>query len=57
MVYAIRHPEIMLFDLDFILPNTYEHQEKESFNFHYQMHDYHPLLNYRRGRSPLSEVP
>lgn len=43
-VYAIRHPERMLFDLDSTLLNTYGHQEGEGFNFHYQAHGYHPLL-------------
>ena len=43
-VYAIRHPEMMLFDLDSTLLNTYGHQEGEGFNFHYQAHGYHPLL-------------
>ena len=43
-VYAIRCPEMMLFDLDSTLLNTYGHQEGEGFNFHYQAHGYHPLL-------------
>lgn len=43
-VYAIRHPEFMLFDLDLTLLNTYRNQEGEGFNYHYQSHGYHPLL-------------
>ncbi len=43
-IYAINHPEHMLFDLDSTLLNTYGHQEGEAFNFHYQAHGYHPLL-------------
>ena len=43
-IYAIRHPDMMLFDLDSTLLNTYGHQEGEGFNYHYQAHGYHPLL-------------
>ncbi len=43
-VYAIKHPEHMLFDLDSTLLNAYGHQEGEGFNYHYQAHGYHPLL-------------
>lgn len=43
-ICAIRRPEMMLFDLDSTLLNTYGHQEGEGFNFHYQAHGYHPLL-------------
>lgn len=43
-VYAIKHPEMMLFDLDSTLLSTYGHQEGEAFNYHYQAHGYHPLL-------------
>ena len=35
-IYAIRHPDMMLFDLDSMLLNTYGHQEGEGFNYHYQ---------------------
>lgn len=42
--YAIRHPDMMLFDLDSMLLNTYGHQEGVGFNYHYQAHGYHPLL-------------
>ena len=45
-VYAIKHLEHMLFDLDSTLLNTYGKQEGEGFNFHYQAHGYHPLLCY-----------
>ncbi len=44
IVYAIKSPEHMLFDLDSTLLNTYGHQEGEAFNYHYQAHGYHPLL-------------
>ena len=46
IVYSIRQPEYMLFDLDSTLLNTYGKQEGEGFNFHYQAHGYHPLLCY-----------
>ncbi len=46
IVYSIKHPEQMLFDLDSTLLNTYGKQEGEGFNFHYQAHGYHPLLCY-----------
>ena len=46
IVYAIKHPEHMLFDLDSTLLNTYGSQEGEGFNYHYQAHGYHPLLCY-----------
>ena len=39
VIYSIKHPEQMLFDLDSTLLNTYE-----GFNYHYQAHGYHPLL-------------
>lgn len=44
IVYAIKPPEHMLFDLDSTLLNTYGSQEGEAFNYHYQAHGYHPLL-------------
>ena len=46
IVYSIKHPEHMLFDLDSTLLNTYGGQEGEGFNFHYHAHGYHPLLCY-----------
>ena len=46
IVYAIKTPEHMLFDLDSTLLNTYGSQEGEAFNYHYQAHGYHPLLCY-----------
>ena len=45
-IYSVQLPEHMLFDLDSTLLNTYGTQEGEGFNFHYQAHDYHPLLCY-----------
>ena len=44
IVYSIKSPEHMLFDLDSTLLNTYGKQEGEAFNYHYQAHGYHPLL-------------
>lgn len=44
VIYSIKHPEHMLFDLDSTLLNAYGHQEGEGFNYHYQAHGYHPLL-------------
>lgn len=46
IVYSIKKPEQMLFDLDSTLLNTYGKQEGEAFNFHYQAHGYHLLLCY-----------
>lgn len=46
IIYSIQEPELMLFDLDSTLLNTYGSQEGEGFNFHYQAHGYHPLLCY-----------
>ena len=46
IVYSIKAPEHMFFDLDSTLLNTYGKQEGEGFNFHYQAHGYHPLLCY-----------
>ena len=43
-IYSIRHPDMMLFDLDSTLLDTYGAQEGEAFNYHYQAHGYHPLL-------------
>lgn len=44
IVYSIKTPEYMLFDLEYTLLNTYGEQEGEAFNYHYQAHGYHPLL-------------
>ena len=44
IVYSVRQPEHMLFDLDSTLLNTYGSQEGEGFNYHYQANGYHPLL-------------
>lgn len=46
IIYSIKLPEFMLFDLDSTLLNTYGHQEGGSFNYHYKAHGYHPLLCY-----------
>jgi hypothetical protein len=46
IVYSIRKPEFMLFDIDSTLLDTYGNQEGEGFNFHYKAHGYHPLLCY-----------
>ena len=52
IIYAIKPPEHMLFDLDSTLLNTYGHQEGEAFNYHYQAHGYHPLLKEYRTKHP-----
>lgn len=44
IIYVIKSPENMVFDLDSTLLNTYGNQEGEAFNYHYQAHGYHPLL-------------
>ena len=46
VVYSVRHPNMILLDLDSTLLNTYGHQEGEGFNFHYRDHGYHPLVCY-----------
>ena len=46
IIYSIRKPECMLFDLDSTLLPTYGSLEGEAFNYHYQAHGYHPLLCY-----------
>ena len=44
VIYSIKKPEFMLFDIDSTLLDTYGNQEGEGFNYHYQAHGYHPLL-------------
>lgn len=46
IVYSVKAPEHMLFDLDSTLLNTYGNQEGTGFNYHYKAHGYHPLLCY-----------
>lgn len=46
IIYSLKHPEQILFDLDSTLLDTYGNQEGEGFNYHYQAHGYHPLLCY-----------
>lgn len=46
VIYSIKKPEFMLFDIDTTLLDTYGKQEGEGFNYHYQAHGYHPLLCY-----------
>lgn len=46
VIYSIKKPEFMLFDIDSTLLDTYGNQEGEGFNYHYQAHGYHPLLCY-----------
>ena len=46
VIYSIKKPEFMLFDIDTRLLDTYGKQEGEGFNYHYQAHGYHPLLCY-----------
>jgi len=44
IVYSCDKPEMVLFDIDTTLLETYGKQEGEAFNFHYQAHGYHPFL-------------
>ena len=44
IIYSVKKPEFMLFDLESTLLDTYGNQEGEGFNCHYQAHGYHPLL-------------
>ena len=44
VIYSIKKPEFMLFDIDSTLLDVYGNQEGEGFNYHYQAHGYHPLL-------------
>lgn len=46
IIYSIKKPEFMLFDIDSTLLDTYGSQEGEGFNYHYKAHGYHPLLCY-----------
>lgn len=46
VIYSIKKPEYMLFDIDSTLLDTHGKQEGEGFNYHYQAHGYHPLLCY-----------
>lgn len=46
VIYFIKKPDFMLFDIDSTLLNTYGGQEGEGFNYHYHAHGYHPLLCY-----------
>lgn len=46
IAYMIKKPEMVLFDLDSTLLNTFGAQEGEGFNFHYGANGYHPLLCY-----------
>ena len=45
-VYRITPPEMVLFDIDSTLFETFGEQEGEAFNYHYGGHGYHPLLCY-----------
>ncbi len=45
-IYSIHKPEMVLFDIDSTLFDTFGSQEGEGFNFHYSNHGYHPLLCY-----------
>ena len=44
IVYSLKMPEMMLFDFDTTLLNTYGAQEGAAFNYHYQALGYHPIL-------------
>ena len=45
-IYSIQKPEMVLFDIDSTLFDTFGSQEGEGFNQHYSNHGYHPLLCY-----------
>ena len=44
VVYSIKMPEFMLFDIDTTLLDAYGGQEGAAFNYHYQDKGYHPLF-------------
>ena len=46
IAYTYEKPEMVLFDLDSTMLETYGKQEGESFNFHYRARGYHPLMCY-----------
>lgn len=46
IVYSIKMPEYMLFDIDTTLLDAYGRQEGAAFNYHYQGKGYHPLFVY-----------
>ena len=56
IIYSIKRPEHMLLDLDSTLFGTYGKQEGEGFNFHYQAHGYHPLLNIDKIEAMISYI-
>jgi len=45
-VYSLAKPEMILFDLDSTLLETYGRQEGSAFNFVYKANGYHPLMCY-----------
>jgi hypothetical protein len=45
-IHRLTHPDMMLFDIDSTLFETFGEQEGEAFNYHYNGHGYHPLLCY-----------
>lgn len=56
-IYSIKHPDMILLDLDSTLLDTYGHQEGEGFNYHYQAHGYHPLLVFDGTEYSCNEEP
>ncbi len=44
VIYSIKMPEFMLFDIDTTLLDAYGDQEGAAFNHHYQAKGYHPLF-------------
>ena len=44
IIYTIKQPELLLFDLDSTLLPAYGKQEGKEFNFHYRSQGYHPLV-------------
>lgn len=46
VVYSIKMPEFMLFDIDTTLLDAYGKQEGAAFNYHYRSNGYHPIFVY-----------
>ena len=46
VIYSIKKPEFVLFDIDSTLLDAYGNQEGEGFNYQYKANGYHPLLCY-----------
>lgn len=46
VIYSIKQPDQLIFDVDSTNFATYGTQEENSFNYHYSSYGYHPLLCY-----------